>query len=206
MRYRPNWTLLGLGALIIIGLFTYPRWRTLLNRRSTTSSSAYSDVSAAQQDILLQMRRTPNANPDVAYPFLLTSVPAPTSDAPTPDGAQMVAIASGDFVTLDAVHTATGHATLYRLNDGSAMARFDNFTVSNGPNLNVYLSKTANPLTAADLHGSDNSQFLLGPLKGTTGAQNYPSIPPDFQTLNQYKSVVIFSDSLQTVYSSAPLN
>jgi len=204
MRSRPNWVVLGLGALIVIVLFSYPQWRTVLNRRSVTPGGAYGGVSQPQQDILVQMRRTQGANPDLAYQALLTSVPAPTSDAPTPDGTQMQAIAGGDFVTLDAVHTATGHVTLYRLSDNSSMLRFDNFTVSNGPDLKVYLCAATNPQTAADVQ-TGKLQFQVGALKGTIGAQNYAAIPSDLD-LSRYKSVVIFSESLQAVYSSAALN
>jgi len=204
MRIRPNWLLLGVGALLVAALFLYPQWRTLLNRRNASTGGLYSAVSSEQRAVLIGMQRTPNANPDQAYQALLITVVAPTSDAPTPDGTTMQLIKEGDFTTIDAVHTATGHAALYRKADNSALLRLDNFTVSNGPNLEVYLSAAANPQTVDDFK-TNKLQFAVGALKGTTGAQNYDTIPPDLD-LTRYKSVVIFSDSLQAIYSSAALN
>src|SRR5579859_1907119 len=138
MKSRPPWLLLGLGALVVLALFTYPTWRKVLTFRGGGSSTDYSGASSAQQDLLLQMRRTPGADPQTVYQSMLTVVPAPTSDAPTPDPSQAQPIKSGNFVTIDAIHTATGKAILYRLTDNSLLLRFDGFSVTNGPALSVY--------------------------------------------------------------------
>src|SRR5579859_5898334 len=153
MKNRPRWFLISLGALIVAGLFTYPTWRSALKNylASRGSSSDFSNVSPEQRDLLLQMRHTPNANPQAVYQAMLVTVPAPTSDAPTPDPALAQPIRSGGFVTIDPIHTASGHATLYRMNDNSLLLRFDDFTVTNGPGLSVYLSANPAPLTIDDL-------------------------------------------------------
>ncbi len=204
MKNRPPWLLLGLGALVVLVLFTYPTWRKFLPTRTGSGSTTdFSQASAAQRDLLLQMRRTPGADPATVYQSMLTVVPAPTSDVPTPDSVQAQPIKSGDFLTIDPIHTASGHVTLYRLTDNSLLLRFDDFSVTNGPSLNVYLCAAESPLTAADL-ATGKLQLLVAPLKGSTGAQNYTRIPPELD-LSRYKSVVIFSETLQAIYSSAPL-
>jgi len=206
MKSRPRWFLLTLGALVVVALFTYPTWRNALKDYLASragSSSDFANVSAEQRDLLLQMRHTPDANPQAVYQAMLITVPAPTSDALTPDPALAQPIRSGDFVSIDPIHTAIGHATLYRLTDNSLLLRFDNFTVTNGPGLAVYLSASAAPLSMDDLQ-SGKLQLSLGLLKGTSGPQNYTRIPPELD-LTRYKSVVIVSDPLKAIYSSAPL-
>ncbi len=207
MKSRPRWLLIALGALVVVALFTYPTWRDALKTWLASRggiSTDFANVSAEQRDLLLQMRRTPDANPQAVYQAMLITVPAPTSDAATPDPALAQPIRSGDFITIDPIHTASGHATLYRLNDNSLLLRFDDFTVTNGPGLSVYLSANPAPLTIDDLQ-TGKLQLLLGSLKGTSGPQNYTRIPPELD-LTRYKSVVIVSDSLKAIYSSAPLN
>ncbi|MHB8626630.1 MAG: DM13 domain-containing protein [Aggregatilineales bacterium] len=207
MKSRPRWLLILLGALVVTALFTYPTWHSALNTWLASragGSTGFANVSAEQRDLLLQMRRTPNADPEIVYQSMLITVPAPTTDAPTPDPALAQPIRSGSFVTIDPIHTASGHATLYRMNDNSLLLRFDGFTVTNGPGLSVYLSANAAPLTIDDLQ-TDKLQLLLGPLKGTSGAQNYTRIPPELD-LTRYKSVAIVSDPLKVIYSNAPLH
>jgi hypothetical protein len=205
MRNRPRWFLLTLGALIVLTLFTFPTWRKFFSARPA-SSADFANISDNQRSLLLQLRRTPSAVPQIAqtvYAAMIVTVLAPTSDAATPDSTNAQPIRSGDFITIDPIHTAQGTATLYRLTDNSLLLRFDNFSVTNGPGLTVYLSAAAAPLTADDL-ATGQVQLKLGALKGTSGSQNYTRLPPELD-LTRYKSVVIYSESLKTVYSSAVL-
>ena len=205
MRNRPRWLLLGLGALIVLALFTYPTWRKFFSARSATSVD-FANISDDQRSLLLQLRRTPSAVPQIAqtvYAAMIITVPAPTGEVPTPDTTSAQPIRSGDFVAIDSIHNGKGTATLYRLTDNSLLLRFDPFTIVNGPDLTVYLSASAAPLTAADL-ATGQLQLKIGALKGTNGPQNYTRLPPELD-LTRYKSVVIYSESLKMVYSSAPL-
>jgi hypothetical protein len=201
MKYRPRWALLAAGALVVIALFTYPSWRGFF---TTTGGGGvdYANASEAQKEVYSQMRRTPGANPATAYAYSQTIVPAPTSDYPTPDNASLQAVKIGQFVEIDAVHTATGRATIYRRSDNSLTLRFDDFAVTNGPGLVVILSTNSAPKTAAEVEAGPF--FRVGDLKGSKGNQNY-DIPAELK-LERYKSVVIFSEPLKTVYSFATLN
>jgi hypothetical protein len=201
MRYRPRWTLLGLGAIIVALLFTYPTWRTLLTGRASTG--AFALASAAQQEVFANMSKSNREAAASAYVAMLTVVPAPTTEQPTPVLPDAQAIKSGDFIQIDAVHLAKGRATLYRSADGSLLLRFDDFSVTNGPQLRVYLSGTQAPRKRDELDTAGVSAFPVGALKGSLGNQQF-TIPKELKIAN-YKSVVIFSESLSEAYSSAPL-
>ncbi len=197
MRHRPRWALLGFGALIVALLFTFPTWRKVFTGRSQTVQFALAD--AAQREVL---HRMPEPDSALAYSAMLTVVPVPTQDQPgaIPKGAQV--IVTTDFKKLDALHLAEGKVTIYRLIDDSILMRFSPFKVTNGPQLVVILSPNDDPRTVKDLDGVV-SGFRVGALKGTTGDQDY--IIPKELPLGRYNTVVIFSEGLQVVYSSAPL-
>jgi hypothetical protein len=201
MRYRPNWGLLLLGALIVGALFTYPIWRTFIVVR--TSGLDFSDLNQNQQNALIQIRRTQGANAQAtSYYALKTIIPAPTQDYPTP-GSVSQAVKAGQFIQIDAIHSGSGRATIYRNSaDNSLTLRLDEFTVINGPGLRVYLCVTPTPKTAAEVKSGD--YFLVSTLKGTIGNQNY-ELPPELQ-LARYRSVVVFSEEFGVVYTSAALN
>jgi hypothetical protein len=191
--------LLGLGALIVALLFTFPLWRKVFTGRSQNVLFALAD--SAQREVLLRMPDREAASR--AYSAMLTAVPVPTQAQPgsIPRGAQV--IVTTDFKKLDALHLAEGKVTIYRLIDDSILMRFSPFKVTNGPQLTVYLSASKDPKTVNDL-GSLVPEFKVGELKGSTGDQDY--VIPKELPLSRYNSVVIFSEGLQVVYSSAPLN
>lgn len=103
---------------------------------------------------------------------------------------------SGMFQDADDFHRGSGRATVYTQTDGQRFLRFEDFTVTNGPDLSVYLVRSAD--------GNVDSGFLdLGPLKGNIGNQNY-EIPPGTD-LTQYKSVVIWCVAFSVSFSVAAL-
>lgn len=123
-------------------------------------------------------------------------VPAVEASEGMPAGAP-TALASGTFEDADTFHKGTGMATLYELEDGSAVLRLEDFKVTNGPDLHVLLSTSDDP--ADDLGG----YIDLGSLKGNVGNQNYPlSAEVD---ISQYRSVVIYCEPFHVLFSSARL-
>ncbi|GAB4469741.1 MAG: hypothetical protein Kow00124_05200 [Anaerolineae bacterium] len=108
---------------------------------------------------------------------------------------------AGDFVTLDTMRRAEGTASVYRIGESRLVLRLDPFSVSSGPDLHVLLSQKEEPRTSAD--ALLPTYLDLGPLERITGAQNY-EIPAD-TSFTQYKSVVIYSMSLNIIYSTATL-
>ncbi len=111
-------------------------------------------------------------------------------------------LAAGRFGVVDGIHKGEGAATLVRLPDGQAVLRLeDDFRVTNGPDLYVYLSGSAAPRTSAELH--ETGAFEVAQLKGNMGSQNY-ALPANLD-LTRFRSVVIYCRRFTTVFSTAEL-
>ena len=110
-------------------------------------------------------------------------------------------VASGRFIDADAAHKGEGQAMLYALPDGSHVVRFENFRVTNGPDLYVYLAKHPSPTSADDV--SDSGYVNLGKLKGNVGNQNY-TIPAGTD-VSEFGSVVIWCQLFGVLFSPAAL-
>jgi hypothetical protein len=200
MKYRPRWSLLGVGALIVLLLYSYPVWRKVLTAR-TGSTGSYPAANDGQRQVLDKLAKTDRGLAATAYSAMLTVVPAPTNEQPTPVLADAQAIYSAAFANLDELRQAAGSVVIYRSADGSLLLRFDNFSVTNAPQLTVYLTGSTQPLVPADLNSNGVSGFPVGLVKGTKGNQQF-NIPKELN-LAKYKSVVIFSDALQLIYAFA---
>jgi hypothetical protein len=101
---------------------------------------------------------------------------------------------SGEFVGAgDGTHDAEGVAKEISLEDGRKFMRFENFKVTNGPNLFVYLATDKNVSDFVD----------LGALKANIGNQNYEI--PDGTDLAKYKTVVIWCKAFSVLFGSADL-
>ena len=72
------------------------------------------------------------------------------------------------------------------------MLRFEDFSVTNGPDLRVILV------------GTDGSHYELDKLKGNIGNQNY-TIPDDLD-LGDYEAVLIYCKPFSVVFSTADLS
>ena len=112
-----------------------------------------------------------------------------------------VALLRGEFRDADNFHKGSGTATLYRLPGGAHVLRFEDFTVTNGPDLRVLLSAHPDPETSAQV--KDGGYVELARLKGNVGNQNY-ELPEPLDAAN-YGSVVIYCRPFQVVFSVAPL-
>jgi hypothetical protein len=109
-----------------------------------------------------------------------------------------VAIVMGQFEDIDNLHQGTGTATVYELEDGSHVLRFEDFEVTNGPDLHVYLVPASNPTN------DDIVDYVeLGGLKGNIGNQNY-EIPSDVDPMG-FGSVVIYCQPFHVIFSIANL-
>lgn len=105
----------------------------------------------------------------------------------------------GTFVGADSFHQGSGDALLVEAG-GQAFVRLENFRVTNGPDLYVYLSSHPNPRTREQVHeGTVN----LGRLKGNIGAQNYTL--PAGTDLSAVHSVVIYCQRFHVLFATAAL-
>ena len=112
--------------------------------------------------------------------------------------AEWVVAGQGQFVGADSFHQGSGQATIFRQGDMSVL-RFEDFMVTNGPDLHVLLATSPSPTGRADL----GDYIDLGSLKGNLGNQNY-EIPSDVD-LSQYKSVVIYCMPFHVLFAAATI-
>ena len=113
-----------------------------------------------------------------------------------------VAVKQGMFRDADSFHQGEGSATIYKLPDGSYVLRFEDFKVTNGPDLRVILASHPNPQSRGNVHSGEYVE--LGKLKGNIGNQNY--IFPEGLSPDDYGSVVIYCKPFQVLFSVAPLS
>ncbi len=112
-----------------------------------------------------------------------------------------VVLASGQFVEIDGLHKGEGKALVVVLPDGQRFLRFEDFKVTNGPDLYVYLSGHTAPRDKAQLH--QGAAFEIGLLKGNIGNQNY-ALPADLD-LSKFKSVAVYCKRFSVIFSTAAL-
>jgi len=204
-----------IGGLLVIATFTFPFWQPLLsNGQEVKTVEAFPGLASQlqptfqalptdQQGAYLQLASTdqPSALTMVnsaLYPA--TEVPQADQELPQMNGPSVVG--TGDFEKIDPIHWAMGSFTIYQQADNSKILRLETFSCPNGPNMHVILSASAAPKTTQDVQ-LNNIYLDLGPLQGNVGSQNY-SIAPEVD-LNQYQSVVIYSQVLDMIYSWATI-
>ncbi len=114
---------------------------------------------------------------------------------------QPVALASGSFRDTDSFHRGSGTATIYQTPDGQHVLRFEDFMVTNGPDLRVLLAESGDPMSRDELQAGGYTH--LAKLKGNIGNQNY-EIPADIN-LEDQNSVIIYCMPFHVIFSVAPL-
>lgn len=139
---------------------------------------------------------SPSAGVLVAPAMDQASMPTmPTSGVSLPGTMTRVGL-SGAFRGGDDFHFGRGDALIIQTDDGKNILRFEDFSVRNGPDLYVYLSR--------DESGRRVDEALnLGRLKATDGAFNY-EVPAGVD-LAGVRSVVVWCRQFSTLFAVAPL-
>jgi hypothetical protein len=109
---------------------------------------------------------------------------------PNTDMASIYELRSGNFTNSANISQASGISRILSV-DNNEFLRFENFKITNGPELHVYFTNDGDLVNGKD----------LGVLKGNIGSQNY------FlgETANQYDTVVIASKPFKMAYAKATL-
>ena len=115
---------------------------------------------------------------------------------------EALVISTGSFHDADGFHKGSGQATVYTLADDVLLLRFEDFRVTNGPDLHVLLSGHPDPGSQSQV--KDDGYIDLGKLKGNIGNQNYEI--PSGTDVSQYRSVVIYCKPFHVIFSAAPLS
>jgi hypothetical protein len=197
MRNRGALIVVGIIGVLIVGAAGWYFVSPLLFDRTVDEEAPFQIPSAAeleempdeeQQELAAEVQSTAAAMEDKPM------------DETMPEADVATVLKLGTFVDADNFHKGSGIATIFELSDGSQVLRFEEFTVTNGPDLHVYLA-TGNAPTGRD----DLGEFLdLGELKGNVGDQNY-EIPAGMD-LTAYQSIVIYCVPFHVVFSIATLS
>ena len=121
---------------------------------------------------------------------------APVEDEPMPEE-QPTALVSGPFAGADSTHQGSGTATVYAVG-ATHVLRLEDFEVTNGPDLHVYLAPVG-----ADGQPDIDAGTDLGGLRGNIGNQNY-DIPATVD-LSQPLAVVIWCQPFSVTFATATL-
>jgi electron transfer DM13 len=111
-----------------------------------------------------------------------------------------IIVGHGKFKDADKVHRGSGEVFLYKLEDGSHIVRLENFRVTNGPDLVVYLTNHPNPTNATEVKAG---YLEIGQLKGNVGNQNY--LVSSGTDISAFNSIVIWCDLFDVLFSPAAL-
>lgn len=114
----------------------------------------------------------------------------------------LTSVREGRFRDADLAHKGEGRARIMVSEAGTAVVRLTEFSVTNGPDLEVWLVEEADPQSSGDVKAS--TWISLGPLKGNKGDQTY--IIPQGEEIAGYGSVVIWCEQFGVLFTSAPLS
>lgn len=127
----------------------------------------------------------------------LAAVPLPALAQTT-----ATAISGGAFQDADRSHRGAGMATLVRTSDDRVLLQFTEFSVTPGPDLEVWLVADGAPATSAAVLAS--TWLSLGPLQAPEGDQAY--VVPEDVDLAQFGSVVIWCEDFSVLFAVATLD
>ena len=187
----------GLLGLVVIGAVSWYLASPLLFDRTVDETLPFEIPSAEE---LAQMPEAKRKEMEAEVMETAAAMPDKAMDEAMPASDQPVVLQRGQFVDIDNLHKGSGTATVLQLSDGSRILRFEDFAVTNGPDLHVLLASAGAPTSRDDL----GEYVDLGALKGNKGNQNY-EIPASV-SLEAYQSIVIYCKPFHVVFSTATLS
>jgi hypothetical protein len=197
-----------IGAIVAIPVLALAWWLgsplfldTEVNEEFPVAAGAQ-DETATTETEMVDTTETPDVTTTTADEVATTEAMEETTTTESGGDAMAagaVALTMGQFEDIDNLHRGSGTATVYELEDGSHVLRLEDFEVTNGPDLHVYLVPASNPT------GDDIVDYVeLGGLKGNIGNQNY-EIPADVDPTG-FGSVVIYCQPFHVIFSIANLS
>jgi hypothetical protein len=158
-------------------------------------------IEAPGQDDMAQVpEEDRQAAADSQGPDTASGMPDRSVDEEMPAGDQPLLVSQGQFYGADSLHRGSGKASIYQLPGGRHVLRFEEFSVTNGPDLHVLLAANPSPTGQSDL----GEYVDLGELKGNLGNQNYEI--PEGIDLAQFQSIVIYCQPFHVVFSVAAVS
>lgn len=201
--------IIGLVVLGIVGVaVTFPLWQPYFVDVEVDEAfpTGFDTMPEEQQAVLVTMNEEePEMAQELAASMMEedteTNDPMPEMESETEaTSSEPISLSTGAFGEYDPVHRGSGSATIFELPDGSRILRFENFEVTNGPDLHVILSANE----PSNIRTRPDEGYLdLGELKGNVGNQNY-EIPADID-LSNFNYVVIYCEPFHVNFSFAEL-
>ena len=207
--YRRRGVLIG-AAIVAIPAIALAWWLVSPLFLDTVVDEAFPTASAPATNAEPSASTAPIAPPPAATtPTEAGSertAPAPGAQAAPPAAAadpavEPILLRTGEFAGADDFHQSSGTASIYELEDGSRVLRFEDFEVTNGPDLHVLISPTETVDGREDLESA--GYVDLGKLKGNVGSQNY-ELPADFD-LDGPVTITIYCDPFHVVFATSTL-
>lgn len=140
-----------------------------------------------------------------ATAFAAFALPVPSQLAPSAAIAQTAGaqtIASGQFRGADRSHRANGSATIIRRANGDLVVQFEDFSVTGGPDLRVWVTDAADVRNARAARRANHVD--LGRLRRSRGDQSY--VIPAGALDGNHRSIVIWCRAFGVFFASAPLS
>ena len=194
MERRTLFIMIGVLGLIALGAVAWYLGSPLIINR--TVEEAFPDELPEDIDIEA-MPESEREEDATQVTVTATAMPDNEMEQDMPAGGEPTVLHSGTFVDADSFHQGSGNATIFELPGGDRILRLEDFMVTNGPDLHVYLATGSKPSGRDDL----GEHIDLGALKGNIGDQNY-EIPVNLE-LDDYQSVVIYCVPFHVVFSTA---
>ena len=204
--YRPLWRRRYLTAAVAVPLLAIalpvgwyllsPLWERSFLEEAAPDFERPAAVAATAE-------ATPSATPPpdaraTATAAAATASPQATAATTTATATEEPAarlVAMGEWQGADDFHFARGQAYIVETAPGAYILRVENFSVRNGPDLFVYLSR--------DPDGWEEEAVNLGDLKATDGAFNY-DIPPELD-VSEFRSAVVWCRRFAVLFGHATL-
>lgn len=188
---------LVIGSVVLVTgvVVTRPLWLPYFQTQQVNEELP---LSAAQLQVLETLRIENSAMADQT----LQAMQLPDTmvmEEMAEDEVAVTLVGEGVFQGFDAIHQGSGAARLITTSS-TRLLRLEDFEVTNGPQLHVYLS-TQDELTLTG--GLGEGALDLGPLKGNQGNQNY--VLPEGVDLTQFKSVAIYCVPFNVTFAWAGL-
>ena len=194
MERRTLFIMIGVLGLIALGAVAWYLGSPLIINR--TVEEAFPDELPEEIDIEA-MPESEREEDATQVTVTATAMPDNEMEQDMPAGGEPTVLHSGTFVDADNFHQGSGSATIFELPGGDRILRLEDFMVTNGPDLHVYLATGSKPSGRDDL----GEHIDLGALKGNIGDQNY-EIPVNLE-LDDFQSVVIYCVPFHVVFSTA---
>lgn len=153
------------------------------------SSMSDEEFIALEQELMAMTEKDPDTVMDETMPAM------------NEDPAFPLNLATGLFKGADSFHKGSGKATIIDLDGEKRILRLEDFSVTNGPDLRVYLSSHSSPSSGNEV--TKGASVELSKLKGNKGNQNY-NIPDDID-IDDFGSVVIYCKPFRVVFATATL-